>query len=169
MIRWLWLLGDKLRHRARLRRETSTFAAGRRGEDLAHRYLQRKGYRVVARNFRTRTGSAEVDIVACKEDAVVFFEVKLRETDEYGSPGRAIDFIKQQHIMKAASEYLKRADIKPERARFDIINIVLDPVASELQKPRGVVRLRIRSPLFRSKPKPAIEHLEDAFYFPRTV
>ena len=174
MLHWLYLLGDKIRDRARRGRETETFAAGRRGEDLAHRYLQSKGYLVVARNFRTRTGSAEVDIVACKDDAVVFVEVKLRGTDEFGSPDRAIDQEKQLHIMKAAAEYLRRAGANEESARFDIINIILSPKptakpAQNKGAPRAGLRVRIRIPGHRRAPRPAIEHIEDAFYFPRAV
>ena len=133
-----------MRDRARRKREAATFASGRRGEDLAHRYLQSHGYLVVARNFRTRTGSAEVDIVARKADAVVFVEVKSRASTEFGPPDRSIDHEKQLHIMKAAAEYLRRADVPDERARFDIINVIHGG-------------------------KPTIEHIEDAFYFPRAV
>ena len=144
MFVWMFKLGDRLRDRGRRRRETATFAAGRRGEDLAHRYLQSHGYIVVARNFRTRTGSAEVDIVARKGDAVVFVEVKSRQSEEFGPPDRGVDEEKQLRIMRAASEYLRRVDVPDERARFDIINVILG----------GAHRL---------------EHIEDAFYFPRAV
>ena len=144
VFRWIFKIGDRMRDRARRRRETRTFASGRRGEDLAHRYLQSHGYLVVARNFRTRTGSAEVDIVARKDDAVVFVEVKSRDSAEFGPPDRSIDREKQIHIMKAAVEYLRRADVPNERARFDIINVILGG-------------------------QPSIEHIEDAFYFPRAV
>ena len=144
MFHWLLILGDRTRDRARRKRETPTFASGRRGEDLAHRYLQSHGYLIVARNFRTRTGSAEVDIVARKADAVVFVEVKSRESAEFGPPDRGIDREKQFRIMKAAAEYLRRADIPDERARFDIINVILGGEIS-------------------------LEHIQDAFYFPRAV
>jgi putative endonuclease len=133
-----------MRDRARRKQETATFSAGRRGEDLAHRYLQSHGYVIVARNFRTRTGSAEVDIVARKDDAVVFVEVKSRDSSEFGPPDRSIDKEKQLHIMKAAAEYLRRADLPEECARFDIVNVILGSL-------------------------PSLEHIEDAFYFPRTV
>ena len=133
-----------MRDRARRKHGTSALASGRRGEDLAHRYLQAHGYLVVARNFRTRTGSAEVDIVARKDDAVVFVEVKSRGSAEFGPPDRSIDKEKQLHIMKAAAEYLRRADVPDECARFDIINVILGG-------------------------QPSIEHIEDAFYFPRAV
>ena len=174
MFRWIFLFGDKMRDRARRRRETATFSSGRRGEDLAHRYLQSKGYLVVARNFRTRTGSAEVDIIARKEDAVVFVEVKSRDSDDFGPPDRAVDQEKQLRIMKAAVEYLRRADVKNEQARFDIINIILSPKTVPNRSPnrpgaRPVLRIRIRVTGLRRAPRASIEHIEDAFYFPRAV
>lgn len=144
MFRWIFKLGDRMRDRARRKGETATFASGRRGEDLAHRYLQARGYRVVARNFRTRTGSAEIDIVARKEDAFVFVEVKSRDSADFGSPGRSIDKEKELRIMRAAAEYLRRADAAQEQARFDVVNVILGG-------------------------QPSIEHIEDAFYFPRAV
>lgn len=144
MFHWILKLGDRLRDRARRNRQTATFASGRRGEDIAHRYLQSHGYLVVARNFRTRTGSAEVDIIARKDDAVVFVEVKSRSSLNFGPPDRGVDHEKQLRIMRAAAEYLRRADIADECARFDIIDVMLDGA-------------------------PRLEHIEDAFYFPRAV
>ena len=52
MISLLYRLSDRLRHRARMRRTPIDMARGRRGEDLAHRFLRRQGYTIVARNFR---------------------------------------------------------------------------------------------------------------------
>ena len=99
-------------------------AWGRRGEDLAHRHLRSKGYTVVARNYRTRGGSAEVDIIALQGTTVVFVEVKTRESEEFGTPDRAIDSDKREHIFIAAAEYMRRAELPWSSARFDVINVV---------------------------------------------
>jgi putative endonuclease len=72
-----------------LRRRYLQHDHGRIGEDLAHRYLRRRGYTVIARNYRTRSGSGEIDIVAWNGPTLVFIEVKTRQTDEYGSPDRS--------------------------------------------------------------------------------
>jgi len=99
-------------------------AWGKRGEDLAHRYLQDHGLIIIARNYRNRGGSAEVDLIAREGDAVVFVEVKSRATDEFGSPESAVDQEKRRHIVRGASDYLFRAGIDPARARFDIVSVL---------------------------------------------
>lgn len=99
-------------------------ALGRRGEDLAHRYLRSAGYTVVARNYRPGGGQTEVDLVARDGDAVVFVEVKSRATDEFGSPDRAVGAEKRKHIMRAARAYATRAGIEWSQVRFDVISIV---------------------------------------------
>src|SRR5271169_2368785 len=82
---------------------------GRLGEDLAHRYLRRHGCTVIARNYRTRSGSGEIDIVAWHGTALVFVEVKTRDTDEYGAPSRAVDMEKQQRLRLAARDFTRRS------------------------------------------------------------
>ena len=98
---------------------------GRMGEDLAHRYLRRHGCTVVARNYRTRSGSGEVDIVAWHGPTLVFVEVKTRSTEEYGAPERAVDAEKMFRVQRAANDYARRAGVLPERMRFDIVSVAL--------------------------------------------
>ena len=98
---------------------------GRLGEDLAHRYLRRHGCTVIARNYRTRSGSGEIDIVAWQGPALVFVEVKTRETEEYGAPSRAVDTEKQQRVQLAARDFARRAGTPPECMRFDVVSVVL--------------------------------------------
>lgn len=116
-------IADALRHRGRLRRWNADAALGRRGEDLAHRYLQGLGYRVVARNWRGRSG--EVDIIAFDRERLVFVEVKSRSSAEFGSPERAIGEEKRQALARAAREYTRRSGIAPERLRFDVVTVLL--------------------------------------------
>ncbi len=103
----------------------STRALGRRGEDLAHRYLERQGMTVVARNYRTATGSAEADLVAWDRDVLVFVEVKTRATAEYGPPDRAIGLEKRRAMIRAATDYARRSGVPAEKLRFDVINVVV--------------------------------------------
>ncbi len=132
---FLYRLFDYLRHRARLRDWEPSHAWGRRGEDLAHRFLQRKGYTIVARNYRTRSGSGEVDLIGWDGEALAFIEVKTRATEEYGSPESAVDPEKQHHILIAARDYLRRTDIEWDLARFDIVSVVLtSPPTIRLEK-----------------------------------
>jgi putative endonuclease len=97
---------------------------GRRGEDLAHRYLRSTGLNVVARNYRPHEGESEVDIIARDGDTVVFVEVKSRTSSDFGSPERAIDGQKQKHIVRAARSYATRAGVGWNQVRFDTISIV---------------------------------------------
>jgi putative endonuclease len=105
-------------------------ALGRRGEDMAHRYLQRAGYAVIARNYRPSGGEAEIDIVARRDGLTVFVEVKTRSGLEYGAPDRAIGSAKQKNIVRAARRYAARAGIEWSTVRFDTIAIVPGPSGS---------------------------------------
>lgn len=119
---------DEVRHRLRSRTWTREQSAGRRGEDLAHRHLQRKGYIVVARNYRARSGVAELDIVARDDDKLVFVEVKSRTSAEFGPPDRAISETKRQHLFRAAREYARHAKVEWQNVRFDVVGVLLtDP------------------------------------------
>jgi len=129
MLRWLYRLSDRIRHRARsqagLCRVHPDQALGRNGEDLAHRYLQSLGYTIVARNFRTATGSAELDLIARDGETVVFVEVKSRASDEFGAPDRAIGEEKLRHMARAARDYCSRSRQDPSRSRFDVVAVVV--------------------------------------------
>ena len=144
MIGWLLRLSDAARQRARKRRWPADQAAGRRGEDLAHRYLEHHGMTVVARNWRTSTGQGEIDLVAWEAGMLVFVEVKARATDEFGAPDRNLDASKRSALEQAARAYARRAGVPWDRVRFDLVSIVL------------------RNP-------PAIAHRKDAFQLSRTL
>jgi putative endonuclease len=121
----LYRLADAARDRYRARHSTTEQAHGRRGEDLAHRFLRRQGLTIVARNFRQRSGRGELDIVAWDRQTLVFVEVKSRASAEFGSPGRAVGTDKEKDLRRAAGEYLRRSGAASEQARFDLVNIVL--------------------------------------------
>src|ERR1700722_17221272 len=99
---------------------------GRLGEDLAFRYLQHRGCTVVARNYFTRSGSGEIDIVAWHGRILIFVEVKTRQTEQYGSPDRAVDAEKRQRLQVAARDYLRRVGVDRKQTRFDVVSVVLD-------------------------------------------
>lgn len=95
---------------------------GTHGEDVAVSYLQKQGYAVLARNFRTKGG--EVDIIAQVKDTLVFVEVKARSSSRFGFPEEAVGTSKRQRIARAARRYLFLN--KPAHTpyiRFDIIAI----------------------------------------------
>ncbi|MCW5979800.1 MAG: YraN family protein [Bryobacteraceae bacterium] len=124
MLSLLYRTADALRHYRRRRRWQADQALGRRGEDLAHRYLRERGFIVVARNHRARSGIGELDIVARDGEMLVFVEVKSRRTDEFGSPDRAIDPDKRDRLLRAARDYVRRSGADWKQVRFDVINVV---------------------------------------------
>jgi len=116
----LYRLADRIRYR--FHRDT-----GKRGEDLAHRYLRAQGLLIVARNWRPPQGGGEIDIIACepsaKGDILVFVEVKTRTSGEFSVPERNIDADKLMALRRAARDYARRARADTERLRFDVISI----------------------------------------------
>jgi putative endonuclease len=124
-VNFLYGLADTLRYRYYRRHSTTEQAHGRRGEDLAHRFLRRHGLIIVARNFHQRAGRGELDIVARDRETLVFIEVKTRASADFGSPARAVGADKEKDLRRAAGEYLRRSGADPAMARFDLVNIVL--------------------------------------------
>ena len=116
---------DSLRDVRRRRLWDRDKASGRRGEDLAHRFLRKQGYTIVARNYRLSSGDAEADLIAREGEDLVIVEVKTRATDEYGSPEQAVNPEKRRHLMRVAREYARKTDTPWEQVRFDIVSIVL--------------------------------------------
>ena len=127
MIGWLLRLSDALRDSGRKRSWPADQAAGRRGEDLAHRYLEGRGMTVVARNWQPSAGPGEIDLVAWEGDRLVFVEVKTRDSAEFGEPERAVDADKQLHLTRAARDYARRAGVEWQQVRFDVVAVILSP------------------------------------------
>ena len=124
MIALLYRMSDRLRDRARRRSWNPDAATGRRGEDLAHRFLRTQGLTVVARNYRPRSGAGEIDLVAWDGPVLVFVEVKSRATGEFGEPERAIGAGKEEAWRRAAADYLRVVRLPAGRARYDIVSVV---------------------------------------------
>lgn len=118
---------DCLRDARRKRTISPDLATGRRGEDLAHRYLRRQGYTIVARNYRLPSGDAEADLIAWHRGELVVVEVKTRATADYGPPDRAIGPEKERHVRRIAREYARKTRTPLEKVRIDVVGIVLQP------------------------------------------
>lgn len=111
---------------------------GKKGEQLAVEFLQKKGYAILERNFRHQ--KAEVDLIAQKQNTICAVEVKTRSTPEFGNPQ---DFVKPkqiQRLIEAMNFYIQENDLDVE-VRFDIVAII------------------------KNKSGTSLEHLEDAFFF----
>lgn len=97
---------------------------GRLGERLAGEHLERLGYTLLARNFRTPWG--ELDIVACDARTLVFCEVKTRRQGP-GSPWDSLGRVKQCRVRRMASVWLA-ITARPHRQhlRFDAVGVTID-------------------------------------------
>ncbi len=94
---------------------------GKYGEDLACKYLKTKGYKIKERNFRTFLG--EIDIISEYKGNIVFVEVKTRSSNKFGYPEEAINYSKQQKIIKNALCYLAKYNLWKNNCCFDVILI----------------------------------------------
>ncbi len=97
---------------------------GNFGENMACRYLTKKGVKILERNYRVRAG--EIDIIGLDENILVFYEVKTRSNNIYGTPAESVNYYKQMHIKNVALEFMSRARPKFKGMRFDIIEVNLD-------------------------------------------
>jgi putative endonuclease len=94
---------------------------GKAGEDRAAKFLVGKGYRVLERNFRTRSG--ELDLIALHEGTIVFVEVKTRTSNAFGAPELAVTPQKQRKMIKTALGYIKYKKLHSLPCRFDVVAI----------------------------------------------
>ncbi len=92
-------------------------AQGNVGEQLIARYLEKKGYTVIARNYQTRSG--EIDLIAQKDDTIAFIEVKWRKNDEI-DPTTVISYSKQKKIIATARHFIAHNDNDEIIYRFDV-------------------------------------------------
>jgi putative endonuclease len=104
---------------------------GKTGEDLACRELERRGYAIVARRYRGRSG--ELDIIARDGATLVFVEVKARESREFGEATEAVTALKQRRMAKVAVEYMMRHHLLEGPCRFDVVSIHFDADAPVLE------------------------------------
>jgi len=110
---------------------------GKQGENLAAEHLRKNGYNIRQQNYSF--GKAEIDIVAEKNNTLVFVEVKTRQSSYLSDPEYTVSIAKQKQVIKAANAYVKFHDLDLE-SRFDIITVVTN---SQYTK---------------------VDHVEDAFF-----
>ena len=110
------------------------------GDTQAAKYLKKKGFRIVERNWSCRFG--EIDLIAANRTDLAFVEVKLRKSDAFARAAEFVDWHKQNRVRMAAELWLSlhETELQP---RFDVI---------EIYAPEG-----------EATKKPVINHLEDAF------
>ena len=111
---------------------------GKRGEQLAVSFLEKKEYQILETNWRHRR--AEVDIIAKDGVVLVFVEVKTRNNNHYGEPETAVDQKKEDLLASAGAAYMRKIAHDWE-IRFDIISII-----------------------YKNEQSFTIKHFEDAFF-----
>jgi len=111
---------------------------GIQGERAAARYLRRRRYRILVRNYRCIAG--EIDLIASQAATIVFVEVKTRQPDEYQDDRLPVHSEQRGRIGRAARYFMTHPAAADRPYRFDVISVA-----------------------FSSRGKPQIEHYEDAF------
>lgn len=99
----------------------STRDVGSKAERKAAKFLEKLGYKVIDRNFRSKFG--EIDLVAVEDDTLVFVEVKARATRLFGLPEEAVNKRKIQHITLAGEYYASKHPELPKLQRIDVVAV----------------------------------------------
>jgi len=98
---------------------------GQLGEEIAARYLQARGFEILARNLRSRLG--EIDLIARDGPTLVFVEVKTRRGRPADPPQAGVDARKRSRLARLALDYLAREWLRDLACRFDVVAVTLDP------------------------------------------
>lgn len=100
---------------------------GRYAEDLACRYLERQGLRLLERNYRCARG--EIDLIMQHGESLVFVEVRYRRSSAFGSGAESVDRRKQFRLIETALHYIQKRNAVGRPSRFDVISV--SPGATE--------------------------------------
>ncbi len=104
---------------------------GKKGEEVAIRFLKKRGYRLIEKNYVCKMG--EMDIIAKEKDTLVFIEVKTRTSTLFGPPQLAVHSSKQRQLSKVALNYLKEKKLEDVKARFDVVAILLEQKGEKIE------------------------------------
>ena len=99
---------------------------GKKGEDMAVKYLKKQKYKILERNFSCKFG--EIDIIAKDKDTIVFVEVKLKNSADFGLPRERITPTKLKKIKTTANLYLSMHNLVGFPARFDAVEILYETI-----------------------------------------
>lgn len=96
---------------------------GIKGENIAVRYLIKKGFQILDRNFRCRLG--EIDIIAMDKGCLVFIEVRTKSSIKYGLPQESVTQAKINKLRRLAQFYLVQKSLYDINIRFDVIAVTI--------------------------------------------
>jgi putative endonuclease len=97
---------------------------GARGENLACQFLRKRGYKILYRNFKGRTGG-EIDVVCRDRDTLVFVEVKTRTREDFGRPVETVNRKQRNRIAHGGLAWLRLLDDPDILFRFDVVEVVI--------------------------------------------
>ena len=98
----------------------TTYRKGRTAEDIAYKYLIRQGFKLLARNYRSRRG--EIDLIMRDEEIIVFIEVRSRKDNRTMNVVESIDSQKRARIIQTSQQYLQSdKNLRDSICRFDIV------------------------------------------------
>lgn len=107
------------------------------GEKIAQGFLLNKGYDILETNFHTKRG--EIDIIAKKDECIIFVEVKTRTNLKFGTPAMAVNFTKKKHIKSAAKTFLYLNRMYGDEVRFDVVEIFINNGKCEIEHIEGAM------------------------------
>jgi putative endonuclease len=117
---------------------------GERGELIAERWLESRGWIILERRFRS--GHRDIDLVAERRGAegrlVAFVEVKTRSKAEFGGPLGAVNWTKQRELAKAARDWIRAAEGGACEFRFDVIGVMVGGPSPEIVHIENAFQLR---------------------------
>lgn len=123
------------RHKSALGETPAHLRTGHRGEEDAYFYLRRKGYVMVARNFRTARHRGEIDLIGWDKDVLCFIEVKTRTTRDVKPAAAAVDRKKRRDLKLVIRDYLRSLPRRQFPAlpawRFDVVTVYYDGNSSD--------------------------------------
>jgi putative endonuclease len=113
---------------------------GRRGEEEAYFYLRRRGYVMVARNYRSPRSRSELDLVGWEGETLCFIEVKTRRARDLVPAEAAVDAEKQHDLSRVAREFLRKVKGAPA-VRFDVVSVYFSGGEAEIELFKDAFRM----------------------------
>jgi putative endonuclease len=101
----------------------TTNSFGELGERIAARWLERAGWRIISRRFRS--GRRDIDLIIERGDVIAFVEVKARTGAKFGDPVEAVHHRKQRELSKSAQSWIDRHGRSGEAYRFDVVGVLV--------------------------------------------
>jgi len=102
----------------------ATICKGKSGEKIAAKYLKKKGYHIVHKNFKTNIG--EIDLVVTDDKYLVFVEVKARSNTNFSYAMESVSYHKRTKINQVAAQYIKKFMLFGVNIRFDVVEVYFE-------------------------------------------